>query len=96
VGTAAAILSKDAEPVREIGHFGIDLIPSARKLGYGLQIARALLSFYRENGIDDVVLAVDAGNASVARSLRSIGGERLDDVPASAGNPARARYILKK
>lgn len=95
IGIATALMSHDRTSVEDVGHFGIELDPSVRGRGIGMQIAQALLSLYRDQGIHEVLLAVDSQNESVARSCRQLGGEYLDEVAASANQPAKVRFVFR-
>lgn len=56
------------------GHIGYSVRPSERRRGYAKEILRQALGFYRERGVDKVLITCEEGNIGSERTILANGG----------------------
>jgi predicted acetyltransferase len=95
IGTAMVLVSNDRDAVMHVGHIGCDIRPEHRKHGHTIRLIRALASFLRERGVEDIVLACDVGHQSQYDSCVVAGAKFMGDTfGAEGGACGGARFIL--
>jgi predicted acetyltransferase len=94
IGEASAILTADALGVDRCGHVGCELLGQSRGKDYPTAIGRALVELLLSRGISPIVLTCDEVNQSMIRCIESIGGSRLEGLPADGSHTAKARFRI--
>ena len=76
------------------GHVGYAVRPAFRGRGYATQILRQALVVARAEGVDDVLVTCQEGNAASAATILRCGGV-LEDVRTADGGHRYRRYWIR-
>lgn len=78
------------------GHIGYDIRPTERNKGYATEMLRLALEYFRNIGLERVMLGCYSDNISSIRVIEKCGGKLADRFPYTDGRPMQTYYIRIK
>jgi predicted acetyltransferase len=95
IGEVAVVVTNDLDLVRNCGHIGCDFAPEHRNQGYVTRVGNALVPLLKARGINPLLITCDAAHKALFERIQSVGGERLDELPADGSQSAKMRFLIR-
>ena len=94
-GTYYGLIEGDLEKVRESGNVGVEINEPFRGRDLPAKATRAMIPFFREQGLDTILITTDKGNLAIHKACEHLSASYLDTIDSQPPGKQIDRFLLK-